>query len=384
MGMLALSAIVVLLWQPVDLFSAGFQLSFGVVALLLFAKPTAYWLWPPPVVPTQHQTVGRQVARWVVDYFAASVVAFGVALPMVAHHFAMVNPLSVLLSVLALPVVTVLLGLGYVKILLGVVLPSASLLVAGPLGWVTEAMLDLVTQAAHWPGAAIELAHPPGVMWVVAMLAVVFAVLMGRFARWRWALGVCVVVLCGWMWTVQQPAAVAAWWGGQRAGTVLRLNMFAVGDGSCYLVRVGDKALMFDCGSRAYLDVGEKSVVPALQRLGVRRLDVLFISHADLDHYVGVLAVVDAVTVGEVRVPPHLLRRAKAEPDSAVAYLVEQLRARGMVLRPTAQGWSRRLAGGATRRALAHGEFQGGAGERHIAGAVDPSGRPSRVIERRH
>lgn len=342
MGMLALAAVVALIWRPMDLFSPGFQLSFGVVAaLLLFTQPVAHWLWPPPTVEVHSVSLLEQLARRGVDYVAVSLVAFGIALPLVAYHFELVNPLSVLMSVLALPVVTALLGLGYLKILLGVFLPSVSALLAGPLAWVTDTMLGLVEHGGRWPGAAIELMRPPPIAWVVAVLMIVVALFSGSFARRKWALAVCMLVLAAWTFALERPDLVAALTGrGERAA--LRVNMFSVGGGSSYLVRAGEDTFMFDCGSQAYLDVGERSIVPALRRLGVRRIDTLFISHADLDHYCGALAVVDAVEVGEVRVPPQLLRAAERRPNGAVRYLVAQLRQRGVRIEPTARGWSQR------------------------------------------
>jgi competence protein ComEC len=43
--------------------------------------------------------------------------------------------------------------------------------------------------------------------------------------------------------------------------------------------------------------------VPALAALAVERLDVLIVSHGDLDHWGGAPAVLDAVSVGEIWVP---------------------------------------------------------------------------------
>jgi len=50
-------------------------------------------------------------------------------------------------------------------------------------------------------------------------------------------------------------------------------------------------------------NLGARVVVPALVALGVRRLDLVVVSHADLDHRGGVPAVLRALPVGEVWVP---------------------------------------------------------------------------------
>lgn len=348
-GMLALAAIVVLLWRPGDLFNPGFQLSFSIVAaLLLFTRPLADRMWPRESDEAVHHELGlRRVARRLMEFVAVSVIAFMVALPVVAHHFEMVNPLSVLMSVLALPVVTLLLGLGYLKILLGLLWPSASILLAGPMAWVTDAMLVLVEQAGRWPGMAIELMHSPPMAWVVGMLMVVAALLWGCFAHRRGALALCVIVLASWTFAIQRPDTLATLIprpaSEPEPAPTLRVNMFAVGHGSAYLIRVGEHVLMYDCGAQPYLDVGERRILPALRRLDVRRIDTLFISHAHLDHYSGVLALVDAMPVGEIRAPPQFFDVARDVPRGSAAYLIDALKQRGLAITPTVRGWSRRL-----------------------------------------
>src|SRR5690606_27722724 len=92
----------------------------------------------------------------------------------------------------------------------------------------------------------------------------------------------------------------------------VRINMIAVGHGSSHLVRLaGDDdhppyTMLFDCGSQSYLDVAQRTIVPALQALGVRHIDALFISHANLDHYSGVIDLADAMPIHRVLVPPQL------------------------------------------------------------------------------
>ncbi|CAN0491405.1 unnamed protein product, partial [Laminaria digitata] len=121
--LLALAAIVVLVWRPGDLFTAGFQLSFVTVwALLRFVEPVSKTLWPEPLVAPTH-AAGLDFRGWIArraaDYAAVSLVATATAMPLVAYHFQMVNPLSVLLSLLALPVLTAVLAFGYLKVLCG-------------------------------------------------------------------------------------------------------------------------------------------------------------------------------------------------------------------------------------------------------------------------
>ncbi|MBX2852098.1 MAG: ComEC/Rec2 family competence protein [Phycisphaeraceae bacterium] len=334
---LSVATLIVLIWKPTELFSAGFQLSFGVVgAILLFGGPVSRRVMPEPEVKIIHPSAWDLLMRWLVDFFAVSLVAFAVALPMVMFHFQLISPLAVLLSMLALPVLTAVLAVGYLKMLVGLVSPAAGSLLSVPMAWVGDSLSALVVQAQRWPGSSFTLPTQPSIAWTLSCSALVVALLSGLFGKQRIALILCTLLVCGWGWLEQRPRSVMDGYG----RPALVLNMFAVGDGSCFLIRSGDETLMFDCGSQGYWRIGRRSIVPALNALSVPRIDTLMLSHADLDHFVGVLDVLDAVAVGRVLVSPDVLREAEANPRGAAAYLVQSIRERGYEPVPVEQGWS--------------------------------------------
>lgn len=343
---LAFAATVVLLWRPMDLFTPGFQLSFSAVGgLLLFVPRVSDWLWPKPVVMPGHLSFGWVVGRWCVNYLSVSLVAFAVVAPLVAYHFQMVNPLAVLLSVMALPVITAVLGVGYFKILIGLLLPSVGLILSGPLDWLGDTLRGLVDHAGGWPGASILLAWRPSVGWAFGMASLVLAILAGAFAQRRRALVAAVLVMA--VWTgVSQTGSANSWLGPkQKDKPAALLTMFAVGDGSCYLLQLPGHTLMFDCGSQQYFDIAQASILPALKQMGVTRIDTLILSHADMDHYGGSLDMADHITIGRVFVPPQLLADAQADPGSATAFLIDGLTERGLTPRPMSRGWSQTIGG---------------------------------------
>lgn len=335
---LAAAALVVLVWRPGDLFEAGFQLSYGVVlAMMLFTPGMVAWLTPRLVDEIDPYTPGLVVAKGVLGYVAVSVVAFVAAMPVVAYHFQVVSPWAVVLSVLAWPLITGVLVVGYVKVAAGLVLPSVGLLLAGPLAWLADAMASLVEQARHWPGAVVTLRQSPSAAWVWASAAVGAAVMGGWFAGRRVAAAVAVGLCVVWpVWaSLHEPPSLA----GSHAEPALQLTMFAVGDGSCFLLRSAGRTLMFDCGSQNYLDVGEKSIVPGLRQMGVGRIDVMMLSHADLDHYGGVLDVADGVAVGRVLVTGQMLGDAASKPNGPTAFLLAGLAERGVPVERVQAGW---------------------------------------------
>ena len=363
MGLWSTAAVLVLLWRPAELASPGFQLSFGVVAALLLWTPgVSRMLLPPPVIEPVHPTLGQWLSRRAADYAAVSLIAFGVAMPVVAYHYQLVSPLAMVTSVLALPVLTAVLALGYVKIALGLVAGEPGGVLAGPLRWLSETMIALVVRAEAWPWASVALPEPPPAGWVLAAVAGVSAAASGRFRGRRWPRGAAVaaVLLLSLWWTTtggvgREPVSLAGApttigatsdpLPGAGVGAAARVTMIAVGDGSCFVVELPGHTLMFDCGNQAYLDLGLRSVAPALDHFGIDRLDTLFISHADLDHFAGVLDVIDRIPVGRVVTTPQLLAEARREPGSAAGFLLTELRLRGLEPTAVTRGWREHPAG---------------------------------------
>ena len=344
---LALAAMVVFVWRPGDVYDAGTQLSFIAVAgLILLTRKVSYRLYPPPIVESDDTTVRwwRRVARRLTDVVAANIVAFVIVTPLVAHHFQLMTPLSLLVSLPAAVATGALLALGYLKIAIGAISPSLGFLLVPPLGWLSDAITGTVAAIASWESAAINLPRAPSAAWTIGAMLVAAALLLGWFSGRRQALIATLIICIAWFVCDVWPHTVQRW-NPFASQPPVTLHMIAVGDGSCYVVRIpetndrGEHVLMFDCGSQMYFDVGIKSVLPTLAYLGIDRIDTLVLSHADFDHFSGTLDVADGVTIGRVLMPPQMLREAEERPGSATAYLIEGLRQRGLPIETVSRGW---------------------------------------------
>ncbi len=79
------------------------------------------------------------------------------------------------------------------------------------------------------------------------------------------------------------------------------ITVLDVGQGLAVLVRTRHHALLYDSGGRVgQLDAGAAAVVPFLRQAGVSALDVVMVSHGDLDHRGGLGAVRAALPVGRI------------------------------------------------------------------------------------
>ena len=311
MTLMSIIGLTLLVYRPADLFDPGFQLSFGIVAaLLLFTNRLSRRLLPEPVL-LDYRTTAMTLRRFGVDYLAVSVIAWLAALPIVAYHFQMVSPLAVALSILTFPVVVGLLWLGFAKIIVGLFSVTAGAAMAGPLTGIASWWIDAVRWASQLPGAWVEL-PTPSAAWAVTSFVAVFAVLSGWFQGRRLALTAVTLICIGWLYApgisqrfIDRPA--------------LTVHMIDVGDGSCFVLRSGGQTMIFDCGSANFGQIGSYTIVPALKSIGVRRVDTLVVSHADIDHFGGTIDVIDHLPVDRVLMTRHTRAVAKKQIDDRFA-----------------------------------------------------------------
>ena len=153
------TAVLMLIWRPSELWSLGFQLSFGLTAALLgLTARLESRLFPPRLGrAAMARSPMRSSARWWRSTLAASLVCWLVSTPWLIVQMGVINPLALITGMLVTPIVSVLLWLGYGAVLLGMIVPnlaatfgSASASLASAAGW-------LVVGADAMPGASIRV-----------------------------------------------------------------------------------------------------------------------------------------------------------------------------------------------------------------------------------
>ena len=307
---LALSWLVVLVVNPTDLFTAGFQLSFLSVALLEWGMPR--WF-PPressgidklmedsrPATERRLRAAVRAVGR---TYRMSLVLGLGTA-PLIAYWQNLVSPVAVVVGPIAILLTTVALIAG---LLLVVTWPLGP--VAAPFAWATGQSLALcdrlISVADRLPGGCWYVGSVP-VWWVVGFytLGAVW-LLTGMPERVRVVPQVRRPFLF--------PGVMIGWLAvGLLAGLVrptpdeLRVTFLAVDHGGCTVIETPDgRVLLYDAGTLSGPDVTRRQIAPFLWHRGIRRIDEVFLSHADLDHFNGLPSLLERFAVGQVTCTP--------------------------------------------------------------------------------
>ena len=90
-----------------------------------------------------------------------------------------------------------------------------------------------------------------------------------------------------------------------RTSDELRVTFLAVGHGGCVVIETPDgRVLLYDAGTTTGPDAVRRAIAPYLWCRGISRIDEVFLSHADLDHFNGMPELLKRFPVGRVTVTP--------------------------------------------------------------------------------
>jgi competence protein ComEC len=298
----ALGWLVVALLNPTDLFGAGCQLSFLAVAILYWG--TGPWLArrtdPLDRLVEQSrplwQQMARRLCRQVVMTYMITAVIWVAAAPLVASRYHLVSPIGILIGPPTVILTTIALLAGFLLLAMSLVWWPLTIPFALATRWSLAACELIVNRTQAWPGSYWYVGDVPE-WWLWVFYGAMFGILTLQWLqrRWRWA------GLAGVLWLC---VGLGSDWV-RPASHELRCTFLAVGHGGCLVMESSDgRVLLYDAGALGGPDVTRRQIAPFLWSRHIRRVDEVFLSHADLDHFNGIPALLERFAVGQVTCTP--------------------------------------------------------------------------------
>lgn len=279
-----LSMAVVLFFNPMDLFSVGFQLSYlSVLALIVVLPKPLEWLqnrkWLQKQSRAKQLIVKMVFVTWSLNL---------ILLPMVLYTFGSVSLNGFVQNLWAIPFFEFLVipvGLFYLlTALLGLSMAPYILYF-----WDGTIQLFWLLQGyfAKWSLPEIDSVTPHAIHLLVLYLGLF---LFFRFSK-KWILPAMTLMLV---------ATLSFTYYQNHLGYDMRITHLDVGQGDAILVQTPEKNVLIDTGGHPYFKLGESVVLPALKHLWVTKLDHVIITHGDVDHYQSLKSLIGKVAIGEV------------------------------------------------------------------------------------
>lgn len=166
---LSLAALILLLMNPLNLFDAGFQLSFiSVLAIILFyprLMQVFYKIFPAFREGQGKNTFKHKAVRYLLQSTAFSLVAYLGVFPLVVYYFQFVTPVVVLANLVIVPISSLLIYFGMGLLITGIICPVIAFTFASCITVLLNLMVAMVVFFTWIPGAYFEWKAFP--LWAV-------------------------------------------------------------------------------------------------------------------------------------------------------------------------------------------------------------------------
>lgn len=268
-----LAALLMLIYQPLYLFSSSFLFSFGCIFAIGFLVPAL-------TVEVKH--TDKQPAALRVSFLSGAAITMA-GIPLQLCFFYQLPLYGMILNLMIIPLMSLLIP-GGILLLLFYKIPIINTLTASFITGILAVYEKSCLIAEKLPFHTILPGKPEKIqigIYLLILLAVIIC--KKKLSLWKkW-----VLVICG---------ASIMFLPGEKELTVTFLD---VGQGECIHIRTAEgNNYLIDGGSTSVSSVGTYRIIPYLKSEGVNRIQAVFITHPDEDHCNGII---ELIQEGKVR-----------------------------------------------------------------------------------
>lgn len=294
------SLLVLLLQNPYAAASVSLQLSFAAVGgILLLGEPLSRRMggWLEGRLPDWKGWPGQVLSGAARTGVAALSVTLGALLltqPLCWLYFGQISLLAPLANLLTGWMVS---GLFLGALTVGGL--TALCPAAAPLGKLVDplghAFYALIGWLGRWPLTVLDGENPYAVFCLLALCLMVAGLLLaGQGERRLWLMLPCLGLLLG---------AAVGLHSLSVHGAALHVAVLDVGQGAAAALSAGGRHVLVDCGGNGPESAGDIAA-QHFASVGVRRLDLLILTHFDADHCNGLEELLARMEVAELALPP--------------------------------------------------------------------------------
>lgn len=285
-----IAAVIILVFNPSEIYNPGFQLSFAAVLSIAIIYPkiqkTIYGL-----------HLSKKWLEYILLFLGVSLSAQIGTIPFTLAYFSKLSLIALFTNLIVIPAVGAIIGIGFITLLTGALSYSVAIYFAAANDLITKLLTDFIKYTGKLSFSFLWIRDYSLYDSIIfyAVLFLLFLILARIDRSYLKILSIIIAFIAIVFLSKLDDKKLLS-------DDKLNVLMIDVGQGDSFLIKFPNgKTALIDAGeANPFIDNGERIIIPLLDYLGVDKIDYGFISHLDLDHYGGFVSLLHQNKIGEI------------------------------------------------------------------------------------
>ena len=279
---LAIAALIILVFEPAQLYKPGFQMSFS--AVLSIAA-----IFPALQKKINKSRIRNKFVKYILLFMAVSLSAEIGTLPFTLIYFGKLSLIALFANLIVIPLIGVILAVAIFTMLIYPVIPTIAFYYAVANDLLTKILYSIIHFSGTLDFSFIWIRH--FTLFDTLAFYTFLIILLLSINKFKNRLAVSLMLVLVFANILVYDSIDSK---DMLPKNKLSIMMIDVGQGDSFLLKFPDgKTALIDAGNATrYYDNGERVILPLLNYLNISRIDYGFVSHVDADHYGGFISLI--------------------------------------------------------------------------------------------
>jgi len=286
---LAIAAWVILLLNPLSIFSISFQLSFIAVLFLVL-------VWK---IIVKDINIKNKFYKIFFEFLLANIVAFIATLPLIAFYFNKISIVSILGNIIFVPIFSLMILPGLIlSIFILLISHNLALYLWRELSHIIDFQVNIMHLITQKINCAIWVI-PPSIFNIAIYYTILTSILLLWIYKIKWKKLILLLGTIFCILTIFIPKL--------HKFNGIKFYILDVGQGLCQVLEIPkqNKIIVIDAGPSFPdgFNTGDTVIAPFLRKIGYKKIDILICSHPERDHIGGVSALIKNFDIKKLYYP---------------------------------------------------------------------------------
>lgn len=290
---LAIAALIILVLNPNEIYSPGFQLSFSAVLSIGV-------IYPLISNAINKLRIKSKLIRYILLFSAVSFAAQIGTLPFTLLYFGKLSVIALFANLIVIPTIGIIISLSVVTLITQAVFPSLAIYYAATNDAITNLLLAFINFTGQLGYSHIKIHGYSIYDTFIFYLFLIFVLyFIGKVkSKLAFSIVITFVILNIYLLSSLDDKKLLP-------DHVFSILMIDVGQGDAILIKFPNNTIaLIDAGQATfYFDYGERVILPLLDYLDIDKIDYGFVSHLDLDHYGGFVSLIQNGKIKKIYKP---------------------------------------------------------------------------------